>query len=88
MVLIFGLFSLFFFLFLFTSGHVFQNWGVFQDIGCNSVLIIELTCEWTRLALTSNDVVDNEHVHFWELAFGTAYIFLNELVQYFEHFGV
>jgi hypothetical protein len=52
------------------------------------VFIIELTCEWARFALTSNDVVDYEHVHFRELAFGTAYIFLNELVQYFEHFSV
>jgi hypothetical protein len=87
-VWILGFFDLFFFLFLLTSCHVFQNWGVFDDVGCEVVFIIEFTCEGARFALASNDVVDDKHVHFGELAFGTADVFLNELVQYFEHFRV
>jgi hypothetical protein len=88
LVVVFGFLD-FFLLFLFLSGsHVLEDGRLFQNISCESVFVIELSCEGTRIALACDDVVDHDHMHFGEFAFGTANVLLDELVQTLEHFGI
>lgn len=52
------------------------------------MFVIKLTGKGTGVTLSCNDVVDDDHVHFWEFAFGTANVLFNEFIQNFQHFGI
>ncbi len=87
-VQVLSIFNLFLFLFLLACSHVFQNGRVLQNISGKPVLVVQLPCEWTGVALSCNDVVDYDHVHFGEFAFRAANVLLDKLIQHFKHFGV
>ena len=82
-------FLYFFLLFLLLACcHVFRGRRVFEDVGCKFVFVIEFAGEGAGVALASDDVVDYDHVHFGEFAFGTADVLFDKFVKNFKHIAI
>lgn len=49
------------------------------------MFVVELAYKRARIALSGDFLIDYLHVHFGELTFWTANVFLNELIEHFDH---